>query len=299
MSKIRTLTAVTELLSGVTYAASALEQDVKMPWRRRQSSVDFVDSPGAWDRRGRGAAPLEARTIDAELTVVYDGTTTDFTAAWRAFLLGPGGGRQVQLTFVEPDGTPWYADAKCTGADMETSTDYFSHCVIPASFFLASPYLYLPDGTLRADTGLLADAGLVADGANPTAAITSNAASLSFSNTGALPDEGGKVILNGPLTGPIRVGNGNVAVVNPETGIPRFFFYLIDITAGETVTIDSATGDVTSNILGAVAYQYMASDNASESYFPIGPGTNAISVTTGSAVGQNGRITIVYKPLTL
>jgi hypothetical protein len=299
MSKIRTLTAVTELLSGVTYTASALEQKVKMPWRRRQSSIDYRDSPGAWDPRGRGAAALEARTIDAELTIVYDGTTTDFTAAWRAFLLGPGGGRQVRLTFVEPDGVSWYADAKCTGGDMETSTDYFSYCVIPASFFLASPYLYLPDGTLLADTGLLADAGLVADGANPTVAITSNTATLTFSNAGTLPSEGSVIHLDGPLTGPIRVGNANVAVVNPETGIPRFFFYLIGVAAGETVTIDNATGDVTSTLLGPVAYQYFAPDNVSESYLPIGPGSNVISVTTGSAVGQNGRITIVYKPLTL
>jgi hypothetical protein len=299
MSKIRTLTAVTELLSGVTYTASALDQSVKMPWRRRQSSVDFPDSPGAWDPRGRGAAPLEARTIDAELTVVYDVTTPDFTAAWRAFLLGPGGGRRVQMTFVEPDGTPWYADAKCTDGDMETSVDYFSHCVIPASFFLASPYLYRPTAEQTADSGLLADAGLTADTANPTQAITSNSATLTFSNIGALPDEGGKVILDGPLTAPIRVGNANAAVVNPETGIARFLFYLIDITAGETVTIDSATGDVTSNVLGPVAYQYFAPDNVSESYFPIGPGSNVISVTTGSAVGQNGRITVVYRPLTL
>jgi hypothetical protein len=300
MATVRALTTITDLFTGVAYAASALEQKLKMPWSRRQASVTYFDAPGAWDPRQHTAAPLDPRTIDVELTVVYDATTPHFSAAWNAFLLGPGSGAMVQMTFVEATGATWYADAKCTGADMEALTDYFSYCVMPATFFLASPYLYLPDATQRADTSLLADAGLTADGAgSPTTTIVSNTASLVFTNGGTLPDVAAKVILAGPLTGPIAVVNTNAATINRETGYFRGFSYSRSILSGETVTVDSATGDVTSSLYGSAAYQNFGSDNAAASYFPIGPGSNAVSVTTGSAVGQSGRITVVYRPLTL
>jgi hypothetical protein len=299
MSNIRTLTTITDLVTGVAYAASPLEQHLKMPWSRRQGSVTYLDSPGAWDPRHHAPAPLDPRTIDVELTVKYDATTTDFTAAWRAFLLGPGSGARVQMTFVEPSGLSWYADAKCVSADMEATTDYFSYCVIPASFFLASPYLYLPDANNRADSGLSADAGLNADSANPTTTITSNTATLSFTNPGALPDEGARLVLQGPLTGPITVTNSNAATLNRETGAARTFSYTLQLLNGETVTIDSATGDVVSSIYGPLAYQSFTSDHATASILPVGPGSNAISVQTGSAVGQNGRVTVFFRPLML
>jgi hypothetical protein len=300
MATIRTLTTITDLYTGVAYAVSALEQHVKMPWSRRQLSVNYFDSPGAWDPRASAAAPLDARTIDVELTVKYDGTTTDFTAAWRAFLLGPGSGALVRLTFIEASGVAWYADAKCIGADMEALTDYFSYCVIPATFFLASPYLYLPDASQLADTGLLADAALTADGAaNPTTTIVGNATYLTVTNQGTLPDEGAKIILQGPLTAPIYVANSNPATINRVTGLDRYFAYTLSLLSGETVTFDSGTGDVTSSVNGPAAYQSFASVNAAASYLPIGPGSNVVRVATGSATGQNGRITVVYRPLTL
>lgn len=299
MANVRSLTAVTDVRTGIAYLASALEQVLKMPWQRRQASVEFVDSPGAWNPRGKAAAPLQSRTIDVELTVVYDATTPHYTAAWNAFLAGPGAGRQVIMTFTEANGSQWFADARCVSADMQASTDYFSYCVIPASYFLASPFLYRPTPEQLADTGLLADSGLVADVANPTAALTSNSTAFSFTSTGVLTDEGTQVILNGPLTAPIAVTSGNLAVTNPANGAGRYFVYNLNIAAGESVTIDSGTGDVLSTVQGAAAYQSFVSDNVSESYFPVGPGTNPIIVTTGSAVGQNGRITIVYRPLTL
>jgi hypothetical protein len=300
MSNIRTLTTITDLFTGVAYAASTLEQHVKMPWSRRQSSVTYLDSPGAWDPRLQAAAPLDPRTIDVELMVKYDATITDFTAAWRAFMLGPGSGVQVRMTFVEATGVSWYADAKCISADMEAKTDFFSYCVIPASFFLASPFLYLPDGSQLADTGLTADASLTADGAaNPTTTITSNSASLTFTNQGTLPDEGAKVLLQGPLTAPVTVQNYNAATINRALGTYRSFSYTLNILSGETITVDCATGDVLSSVYGAGAYQYFVSDNASASALPIGPGSNLIAVATGSASGQNGRLTVVFRPLSL
>jgi hypothetical protein len=299
LATIRTLTTITDLVVGTTYAVSALEQHVKMPWSRRQSSLTIGDAPGAWDPRLHGSAPVDARTIDVELTVKYDATITDFTAAWSAFLRGPGTGVLVQLTFVEPNGVSWYADAKCISADMETTTDYFSYCVIPASFFLASPYLYLADATPRADSGLNADAGSTADAANPTITITSNTTSLILTNPGTLPDEGAKLLLEGPLTAPITVTNYNGATFDRQRGAYRTFSYTLPLLAGESLTVDSGTGDVVSSIYGSLAYQSFASDNATASYLPIGPGPNTIGVTTGSASGQNGRVTVVYRPLTL
>jgi hypothetical protein len=284
---------------GTTYAVSALEQHVKMPWSRRQTSLTLGDAPGAWDPRLHGSAPVDARTIDVELTVKYDATITDFTAAWSAFLRGPGTGVLVQLTFVEPNGVSWYADAKCISADMETLTDYFSYCVIPASFFLASPYLYLADATPRADSGLNADAGSTADAVNPTTTITSNSTTMTFTNPGTLPDEGAKLLLAGPLAAPITVTNFNAATYNRENGTYRTLSYALPLAAGETLTVDSGTGDVLSSSIGSAAYPYFTSDNATVSALPIGPGSNQLLVTTGSASGQNGRVTVVYRPLTL
>lgn len=299
MSNVRYLQTISDTRTGNVYTASLAVQTLSMRWQRRQSSVEYLDAPGSFDPRGRAAAPLQARTVDVLLRVVYDATTPNYAAAWNAFLLGPGAGRLVVMTFIDGDGSPWYADARCTTADMQSGIDYFNHCDIPCSFFLASPFLYRPVDQQRADTGLHADTGLNADAGFPTATITSNTASLSFTNAAALPDGGTRVILDGPLTAPIAVTSGNVAVANPVTGAGRYFVYNRNIASGESVVVNSATGDVNSSTFGVLAYQYFTSDNVSESYFPVGPGANPVSVATGSASGQNGRITIIYRALTL
>lgn len=299
MSNVRYLVSVSDTRTGNVYPASMAVQALSMPFQRRQAAVEYVDSPGAWDMRGRAAAPLQPRTIDVTLRVVYDATTPNFAAAWKAFLLGPGAGRGCVLTFTDGDGGQWFADARCTGADMRSAVEYFNYCDIPCSFFLASPYLYRPVDSQRADTGLSADTGLFADAGFPTATITSSSMSMTFTNAAPLPDEATRVVLDGPLTAPIGVVTGNVAVANPVTGTGRYFIYRRDIAAGETVTINSATGDVTSSVFGVLAYQSFEPDNVSESYFPVGPGANPVAVSTGSTTGQNGRITIIYRALTL
>lgn len=273
------------------YLGGAL-QEISSPIIWSNSSFESQDRPGGVKLKN---SKLGMRTYTATLRKRYGGSILTFQAAWDEFVNKLGRGNEILFEFRQQDGSSRYQEGFINEADENNAVDNGTWFAIPFKFTCPDPLRHSLNkpGVLLANTGLQADTGLFADGDPDAFTLTAAATYLPYVITNTLsthPDWGPKVILKGPLTGPIYAYNYSLPFIN---GQPQYVVYIGNVALGETVTIDTGAGDVTSDKAGVDAYALFGYGVGQDYWWGVEQGTNNIKLYA-AGYGAGHKIIIDY-----
>lgn len=307
-----TIIQLQNIVTGATFTCVSNKLD--SPYQFRTAILRTIGNAGGIDAHAGARDPMEVRTVTTTLLYVYNqnlpparqapGLVESFTSVYARFDAVCGQGYPVLATLRDANGNLWYNQCRVKSVAKSQTLDAVSHVEIAVTFEFFTPYWYAQykAGALRADTGLIADGipAIAADADPDKFALTGTTANHVVSNTGVaggtMPDYTAGITLVGPIKGPVNIVNYSVP---SASGGPIYLIYNADIQPNETVTIDGANFDVTSNFLGPAAYTHLIVpyEQGQDNWFVIAPGVNTVALSYGA--GTNGYATLNYLPYKL
>lgn len=296
---IENLKQIRDVVTNETFVCTAKELDLPYEWRT--SIVNAPGREGGFNALSGGRAYLGPRTVAATLIKVYTGNDT-----WKSVMhdlesvLNPG--NELELTFVEEDGSVWYwFHVLCSRFDKRETLTWRGYCEIPLTFVCPDPRQraqYKP-GVPLLDTGLFLDDPTSANAwlldTDPDAfPITAGTTPHDITNPSSAADEAPIATLHGPMT--IALGVTYIYFIyDDQFGNRNYWAYTRNIAAGETVTVDAEQLTVVSSDTTVDAYGSFVVPTNQDSWGRIAVGLNHIYVVCAT-FGAGAAATVGWVP---